>query len=247
MAGIATNHLRKLFCGRLPGMLGGVALCALVAFAPAATADPLSPVRDTLERTTDTVGRTVSGAGNTVNRTTDTLGLPPIGDTVQDDRPLSSVNQLGRDITQPLGTLTAPAPATTASGPAPSQNRAPDEYRPHDAFYPYTPDLLPKGTLARVYFQPGETTLDLTAKNQLAGFVNAFSKRIGNVELRGYADRGGGRDAAASDIAMQRALAVQQALLEHGMSTGRMRASGMGNVDSQNAAADRVDILFDGY
>jgi len=43
------------------------------------------------------------------------------------------------------------------------------------------------------------------------------------------------------------ALAVQQALLEHGMSTGRIRASGMGNVDGKNAASDRVDVLFDGY
>lgn len=245
MAGIATDHLRKPFGGRLPGALGAALLLALVMFAPVADADPLSPVHDTLARTTDTVGRTVSGAGETVNRTTDPLGLPPVGNTVQDDRPLSSVNQIGRDITQPVGTLATPAPASATAEP--SRQGPPDEHRPHDAFHPYTPDLLPKGTLARVYFQPGETTLDLTAKNQLAGFVNAFSQRVGNIELRGYADRGGGRDAQASDIAMQRALAVQQALLEHGMNTGRIRASGMGNVDGKNTASDRVDILFDGY
>ena len=245
MAGIATTPLRKPFGGRLPGALGGVVFLALVVHAPATSADPLSPIHDTLERTTDTVGRTVSGAGNTLNRTTDTLSLPPVGNTVQDDRPLSSANQLGRDITQPVGTLATPGPASSTSKP--SRQDPPDDYRPHDAFHPYTPDLLPKGTLARVYFQPGETTLDLTAKNQLAGFVNAFSDRIGNIELRGYADRGGGRDAQASEIAMQRALTVQQALLEHGMNTGRIRASGMGNVDGKNAASDRVDILFDGY
>lgn len=192
----------------------------------------------------------MSGAGKTVNRTTDTLGLPPVGNTIQNDQPLSTVNRLGRDLTQPVGTLTGPvtSPAQTSSSePAPSRDAPPDEYRPNDVFYPYTPDAFPRGTLTRIYFQPGETTLDLGARNQVAGFVNAFAKRIGNVELRGYADRAGGNDAQASDIAMQRALAVQQALLEQGMSTGRVRASGMGNTDTTDAASDRVDILFDGY
>ncbi|MEX0839516.1 MAG: OmpA family protein [Parvibaculum sp.] len=185
-----------------------------------------------------------------MNRTTDTLGLPPVGNTIQNDQPLSTVNRLGRDLTQPVGTLTGPvtSPAQTSSSePAPSRDAPPDEYRPNDVFYPYTPDAFPRGTLTRIYFQPGETTLDLGARNQVAGFVNAFAKRIGNVELRGYADRAGGNDAQASDIAMQRALAVQQALLEQGMSTGRVRASGMGNTDTTDAASDRVDILFDGY
>ena len=107
--------------------------------------------------------------------------------------------------------------------------------------------MLPEGTLARIYFQPGETVLDLSARNQVAGFVNAFAKRVGNVKVRGHADRSRGGDATAADIAMQRALAVQQALIDQGMSTGRVRASGMGNIDSTMAAADRVDILFDGY
>ena len=40
---------------------------------------------------------------------------------------------------------------------------------------------------------------------------------------------------------------IQQALLQQGFSTGRVRASGMGNTDMADAAEDRVDILFDGY
>ena len=53
--------------------------------------------------------------------------------------------------------------------------------------------------------------------------------------------------ARASDLARRRAKAVQQALLEHGIGSGRVRASGMGNVTGDDAAEDRVDILFDGY
>lgn len=219
-----------------------LSLCACVfsaaaAFAPVAGADPLSPVNDTLEQVTDTVGNTVSGAAGTVGRTTGTLGS-----TIQDDRPLAPI---GRDITQPVGTLNAPAPSS--SGPTYSRSPEPEEYRSYDAFQPYTPDTLPRGTLARIYFQPGETALDLGAQNQIAGFANSFGNRVGNVEIRGYADRGRGKDAGASDLAMQRALAVQQALLQQGFSTGRVRASGMGNTDMADAAEDRVDILFDGY
>lgn len=207
---------------RLHAVLG-ILFLAIIAAGPAAAAGPLSPVGESLEKTTGVAGQTVQN--------TNTPGLPP----------------LGGDIRQPLGTLTAPAPASSSAGPAQPRDNARDEFRPRDAFYPYTPDTLPEGTLARIYFQPGETGLDLGARNQVAGFVYAFDKRVGNVEIKGYADRSRGGDANAADLAMQRALAVQQALIEQGMSTGRVRASGMGNTDTANAASDRVDILFDGY
>lgn len=223
---------------RLHAVLG-ILFLAIIAAGPAAAAGPLSPVGESLEKTTGIAGQTVQSAN--------TPGVPPLGSTIQNSNPLPSTEQLGGDIRQPLGTLTAPAPASSSAGPAQPRDNARDEFRPRDAFYPYTPDTLPEGTLARIYFQPGETGLDLSARNQVAGFVYAFDKRVGNVEIRGYADRSRGGDANAADLAMQRALAVQQALIEQGMSTGRVRASGMGNTDTANAASDRVDILFDGY
>lgn len=229
---------------RLHAVLG-VLFLAVMATGPGTAAGPLSPVGETLEKTTGMAGQTIQNTRDAANPAAGTPGLPPLGSAVQNAGSLPSTEQLGGNIRQPLGTMTTPA--SSSAGPAQAPNSARDEFRPRDAFYPYTPDILPEGTLARIYFQPGETTLDLSARNQVAGFVNAFAKRSGNVEIRGYADRSRGGDATATDLAMQRALAVQQALVEQGMSTGRVRASGMGNTDTANAAADRVDILFDGY
>lgn len=215
-------------------------LCALLGLAtsaPPAAADPL--LNDTLEKVTNTTGQAVSG----------TVRMPPGEDAMQADRPLSSVGGIGQDITRPVGVLTAPAPSSPASStePAPAPRTNPDPYRSYDAFRPYTPGILPRGTLARIYFQPGESTLDPSAQNQVAGFANSFGNRVGNVEIRGYADRASGDDARASDLAMRRALAVKEALHRQGVETGRVRASGMGNTDVADAAEDRVDILFDGY
>jgi|GEM_PF-2049857 len=230
---------------RLLNAVLGILVLTIAIHGPDAIAGPLSPVGEPLENTVSTAGQTVQNVGETVSRTANMPGLPPLGSTIQNSNSLPSPDRLGDDIRQPLGTLTAQPPSS--AGPAQSSNHAREEFRPRDAFYPYTPDMLPEGTLARIYFQPGETVLDLSARNQVAGFVNAFAKRVGNVEVRGHADRSRGGDATAADIAMQRALAVQQALIDQGMSTGRVRASGMGNIDSTMAAADRVDILFDGY
>ncbi len=220
-------------------------LCVLMGLAASHTVDADPLLNDTLEKVTNTAGQAVSGTVDTVNRTTGTLGLPPGENTIQADQPLSSVNTIGQDIKRPVGILT-PAPASSTE-PAPATRSTPQAYRHYDAFQPYTPVILLRGTLARIYFQPGDATLDLSAQNQVAGFANSFGNRVGNVEIRGYADRAGGDDAQASDIAMQRALAVQEALRRQGIEAGRVRASGMGNADVADAAEDRVDILFDGY
>ncbi|MEQ8267455.1 MAG: OmpA family protein [Parvibaculum sp.] len=175
--------------------------------------------------------------------------LSPVSGTIEKvtDNTAQTVPGLSNIANGSAGTLGLPPLQGPAAQPAPSRQATPDEYRPYDAYQSGFPDTLPGGTLARIYFQPGETALDGRARNEVAGFANAFADRVGNVEIRGYADRSGGNDAGASDIAMQRALAVQQALLAQGIDTARVRASGMGNTDVADAAQDRVDILFDGY
>ncbi|PKQ06046.1 MAG: hypothetical protein CVT73_10680 [Alphaproteobacteria bacterium HGW-Alphaproteobacteria-12] len=223
-------HGRRPFTASLALML----VFALVALtAPAASADPLSPVEDTLNKVTGTAGRTVSGTVDEVNRTATTAARPATG--------------LGRDLTQPVGILSAPQPASSGARPAPPPATTRYDERPYGTYEPYAFNAAPGRTLTRIYFRPGETTLDGSAMNEIAGFANNFAPRVGNVEIRGYADRGRGNDAGASDLAMQRALAVRQALLAQGISAGRVRASGMGNVDTASAAEDRVDIVFDGY
>lgn len=176
--------------------------------------------------------------------------LSPVSGTIEKvtDNAAQAVPGLSNIANGSAGTLGLPPPQQgPATQPAPSRRATPYEYRPYDAYQSGFPDTLPGGTLARIYFQPGETALDGRARNEVAGFANAFADRVGNVEIRGYADRSGGNDAGASDIAMQRALAVQQALLAQGIDAARVRASGMGNTDVADAAQDRVDILFDGY
>lgn len=237
--------------------LGRLALAAVLACALpfVAHADPLSTVTGTVKTVTDTADKTVSGASRTVNKTvsttgktvattTDSIGLPspgPVG---------TPVDSLGRAITEPVGTLTTPGvdPAASSSGePAPRNANPRDVTQPYDVYQSSIPDVLPRGTLARIYFEPGETRLDVAAQNRISGFAQNFRQRVGNVDIKGYADRGRGKDARASDIAMQRALTVQDALLAQGIEPGRIRASAMGNTDEGDALEDRVDIRFDGY
>lgn len=230
-----------------------VAALSFASFRPLA-ADPLSPVTGTVKTVTDTVEKTVTGAGRTVEKTvsttrktvtttTEEIGLPSPG---TDGTPVDS---LGRAIVEPVGTLvtggraTPSSPAETRSGDGVPQ----DVTQPHDVYLSSVPDVLPRGTLARIYFEPGEATLDGAAKNRILGFAQSFRQRIGNVDIKGYADRSRGDDAKARDIAMQRALAVQEALLAQGIGAGRLRASAMGNTDEGDALEDRVDIRFDGY
>lgn len=153
MTGFATNISDSKRCTGLR-RFGLFFLCVLMGMAAshAVDADPL--LNDTLEKVTNTAGQAVSGTTDTVNRTTGTLGLPPGGNTIETDQPLSSVNTLGQDITRPVGVLTAPAPSSPASSaePAPATRSNPEAYPPYDAFQPYTPDILPRGTLARIYF-----------------------------------------------------------------------------------------------
>lgn len=215
-------------------LLLAVALAVLAA--PALSADPRSPIEDVLDNVTGTAGRTVSGTVDEINRSATTPARPATG--------------LGRDLTQPVGILTAPQPAPSSARPASPPPTSGRDERPQDAYDGFEPNALnisPGRTLARIYFRPGEATLNGSAMNEIAGFAQGYANRVGNVEIRGYADRSRGDDAMASDIAIQRALAVRQALLEQGISAGRVRASGMGNTDISNAAEDRVDIVFDGY
>ncbi|MCF8470025.1 MAG: OmpA family protein [Parvibaculum sp.] len=201
--------------------------------APTASADPLSPIEDTLNKVTGTAGRTVSGTVDEINRTAAT--------------PTRTTTGLGRDLSRPVGILSAPQPASPSARPAPPPPTTRYDERPYGTYEPYAFNAAPGRTLARIYFRPGETTLNGSAMSEIAGFAQGYDDRVGDVEIRGYADRSGGDDAMASDIAIQRALAVRQALLEQGLAAGRMRASGMGNTDTSNAAEDRVDIVFDGY
>lgn len=242
----------KFFGQRYRLVLAAALLCASP---PAANADPLSPVTGTVKKVTDTTGRTVSGAGRTVNetlstagetvsKTTENIGLP--GPEPEE----TPVDSLGRAIIKPVGTLVTPVTGSAApsSGQqAPREENQQDITQPHDVYQSSIPDVLPRGTLARIYFKPGETRLDGSARNHISGFVQNFRQRVGNVDIKGYADRSRGDDANAKDIAMQRALAVQEALLAQGIEAGRIRASTMGNTDKGDALEDRVDIRFDGY
>ena len=243
--------MRRIMTGsigirHLPALALGAAL--LVLPAPHSTADTLSPVTDTVKTVTATAGKTLSGTSRTVEKavstagdtvatttttTTQSLGLPDAGSQG------TATDSLGRAITAPA----------TASSPRSSggTNDDRDVTQPYDAYQTSIPDVLPRGTLARIYFEPGETTLDTAAKNRIVGFVQNFRQRIGNVDIKGYADRARGDDARAGDTAMARALAVQDALLAQGIAAGRLRASAMGNVDEGDALEDRVDIRFDGY
>jgi outer membrane protein OmpA-like peptidoglycan-associated protein len=232
--------------------LASFALGAALVLAPAlpSNADPLSPVTDTVKTVTGATGQTLSGAGRaagnaisaadrtvatTTTATPQSLGLP-------DARPEGiATDSLG-------GTILPPAPAATSSPRSPDNaGHDRDITQPPDAYLTSIPDVLPRGTLARIYFEPGETSLDTAAENRIAGFVQNFRQRIGNVDIKGYADRASGDDARASDIALARALAVQEALLAQGVAAGRLRASTMGNVEEGGALEDRVDIRFDGY
>ena len=243
----------RRFAGRWT-KLGPAVLAALLFLSPAPQADPLSPVGDTLENVTGTVGKTVSGAGETVRKTTGSVGNTVSGTTrsVTESPVFSGPGSLGRAVTQPVGVLSGPAQqqpsGTRQPFPSdPARSQATGEYRPYDVYRNDVPDTLGRGTLARIYFEPGETTLTGGAENRIAGFAQTFAQRIGDVEIRGFADRSSGDDAKASDLALRRAHVVQQALLEHGIGSGRVRASGMGNAGGGDAAEDRVDILFDGY
>lgn len=224
MAGFATHNAHEQrpsreWLSRKPAVLPLVIACALIL----AVSIPGSAEADPLSPVSGTIEKATDNAARTV---------PGLGNIANGS----------------AGTLGLPPPQPgPAVQPAPSRQATSDEYRPYDAYQPGISGVLPRGTLARIYFQPGETTLGGQARNEVAGFANAFADRVGNVEIRGYADRSGGNDAGASDIAMQRALAVQQALLAQGVSIARVRASGMGNTDVADAAQDRVDILFDGY
>ena len=245
MRGDMTGSIR---IHHLPMLALGAALLAMPA--PHSTADTLSPVTDTVKTVTETAGKTLSGASRTVEKavstagdtattttttTTQSLGLPDAGSQG------TATDSLGRAIA-------APAPATASSPRSSgSANDDRDITQPYDAYQTSIPDVLPRGTLARIYFEPGETALDTAAKNRIVGFVQNFRQRIGNVDIKGYADRASGDDARAGDIAMARALAVQDALLAQGIAAGRLRASAMGNVDEGDALEDRVDIRFDGY
>jgi len=243
--------MRRIMTGsirirHLPALALGAALLALPA--PHSTADTLSPVTDTVKTVTDTAGKTLSSASRTVEKavstagdtaatttttTTQSLGLPDAGSQG------TATDSLGRAITAPA---TASSPRSSGSA-----NDDLDVTQPYDAYQTSIPDVLPRGTLARIYFEPGETTLDTAATNRIVGFVQNFRERIGNIDIKGYADRANGDDARAGDIAMARALAVQDALLAQGIAAGRLRASAMGNVDEGDALEDRVDIRFDGY
>lgn len=231
-----------------------IVVAALVFAFPSAQADPLSPIGNTLENVTGTVGRTVSGAGETVGKTADTVGNKVTGTArAATEHPvISGPGSLGRAVTQPVGVLGGPAQPQSSATPQPvppgnARTETPAEYRPYDVYRSDLPDTLGRGTLARIYFEPGEAALSGSAENRIAGFAQSFAQRAGNVEIRGFADRSSGDDARASDLALRRAYAVQQALLAHGIGSGRLRASGMGNVDGGDGANDRVDILFDGY
>ncbi|MBO6633798.1 OmpA family protein [Parvibaculum sp.] len=238
----------------LPKVMGNLVLAAALFLTAAAHADPLSPVGNTLEEVTGTVGGTVSGAGDAIRKTTGTVGNTVTGATrsVTENPIATTPGNLGRDISQPVGILSGPEQRQSAGAQQPfpsgtARTEDPGEYRPYDVYRNDLPDTLGRGTLARIYFEPGEATLNGGARNRIAGFAQNFSQRTGNVEIRGFADRSSGDDAQASDLALRRAHAVQQALLEHGIGSGRIRASGMGNISGDDAAEDRVDILFDGY
>lgn len=232
----------------LPTLALGAAL--LVLPAPLSNADTLSPVTGAVKTVTETAGKTLSGTGRTVEKAVSTAGDTVTATTT------TTTQRLGLPDAGPEGSVTdslgrangTPAPAT-ASAPRSSGGAGSDRdvTQPYDAFQTPIPDVLPRGTLARIYFEPGEATLDTAAENRIAGFVQNFRQRIGNVDIKGYADRASGDDARAGDIALARALAVQDALLAQGIAAGRLRASAMGNVDEGDALEDRVDIRFDGY
>jgi outer membrane protein OmpA-like peptidoglycan-associated protein len=248
-AGNMTGSCRHKYA--LPFIL--IATTLLPVSLSSAHADPLSPVTGTVEAVTETVGKTVSGAGRTVEKTVSTTGQT-VGGTMEklelpsQEREATPVDTLGRAILGPAGSVLANEPDAPPSAGQPRQeaNRQ-DVTQPHDVFQSSIPDVLPRGTLARIYFKPGETRLDGAARNRILGFAENFRQRVGNVDIKGYASRARGDDAVARDIAMQRALAVQEALLAQGLGSGRIRASAMGNTDRGGAVEDRVDIRFDGY
>mgnify|MGYP003641499273 FL=1 len=171
--------------GRRRPLTASLALMLVFALAaPAASADPLSPIEDTLNKVTGTAGGTVSGTVDEVNRTATTAARPATG--------------LGRDLTQPVGILSAPQPASSGERPAPPPATTSRDERAYGRYEPYAFNAAPGRTLTRIYFRPGETTLDGRAMNEIAGFASNFAPRVGNVELRGYADRGRSNAAAES-------------------------------------------------
>ncbi len=111
--------------------------------------------------------------------------------------------------------------------------------------------LLPFGLFAQrsmsIFFETKQTTLTVEAKTQLIALVSEIkTQKINKVNIMGFADADGS-DALNQTLSEQRAVIVKAFLVEKGMASDLISASGRGKVgaDKDKNRSRRVDILVD--
>ena len=122
--------------------------------------------------------------------------------------------------------ISAPAAAVRAPAPASAQ-----------------PPAAASGT-ATVYFAPGSAALDANAM-QVLRLAAAQAPGAAALEVTGYVDRSGARDANV-ELAKRRATAVRDALLGAGLAADRVRLKPPADIvgSGTDAEARRVEIAI---
>ncbi|MDO9126709.1 OmpA family protein [Parvibaculum sp.] len=104
----------------------------------------------------------------------------------------------------------------------------------------------PEQALLRVVFEPEESALDQTARENLNAFATDFAKRSGRLEIKAYAGPPHDTSSNARRLALRRALSVRRELVGGGIVVERIYVRALGGT-SDSGPQDRVDIkLFGG-
>lgn len=112
---------------------------------------------------------------------------------------------------------------------------------------------LARSVNVSVLFKTGESSVDVdtaTRLGQLAGLINELGPVV--IDVAGHADARGSED-ANEQLSANRALAVRQVLIEHGVSADQITTAALGETDSagedagidQHALDRRVEIRLD--
>lgn len=104
----------------------------------------------------------------------------------------------------------------------------------------------PEQALLRMIFEPNETALSATAREELTAFSKGFLQRSGRLELKAYAGPPHDTSSTARRLSLRRALSVRRELVNNGIVIERIHVRALGGT-SDNGPPDRVDIrLFGG-
>jgi membrane fusion protein (multidrug efflux system) len=105
------------------------------------------------------------------------------------------------------------------------------------------PATRPPGATVSIHFAAGKATLDAEAIRLLKELVPAMKGGINPIDVTGFADRTGNRDANV-ELAKRRAIAVREALLAEGLPADRVRLQAPREVTGAGSDRDarRVEI-----